>query len=299
MAHFAKYKWREYVGLIKNDRTKHDRDVQHPERADENVIILSFGKNDKGKLTKCGNKNIHWNSTDEVLNEVQQNKETALDGVKVLKRNNVNHVVSLMFTCPEDVKREDQKRCLLAAVAFMVNHKSFGGPRSFLLASLHFDEETPHVTYDFCPVTFDNRLSAKDVLTRKVLQRFHSELNDFIDRQLGYHVSVENGRTKTGNKSINRLKEESYREQIRKLKGQVKDLQSQVRYFRNGMDKGEAFMNAAERLGVRSKLQRAVVDSDYPGEAILNGRYDIYHQQRVDAGKKRVVAKAPAERGMV
>ena len=52
MAHFAKYKWREYVGLIKNDRTKHDRDVQHPERADENVIILSFGKNDKGSGIK-------------------------------------------------------------------------------------------------------------------------------------------------------------------------------------------------------------------------------------------------------
>ena len=28
MAHFAKYKWHEYVGLVTNDRTLHDRDVQ-------------------------------------------------------------------------------------------------------------------------------------------------------------------------------------------------------------------------------------------------------------------------------
>lgn len=303
MAHFAKYKWHEYVGLIKNDRTKHDRDVQHPERADENTIILTFGINNKGQLTKYGNKNIHWNNTDAVLNEVQLNKESALTGVKVLNRSNVNHVVSLMFTCPEDVKPEDQKKCLLAAVAFMVNHKSFGGPRCFLLASLHFDETNPHVTYDFCPVTADKRLSAKDVLTKTMLQRFHSELNDYIDRQLGYHVSVENGRTKTGNKSINRLKEDSYKlkedsykEEIRNLKNAIKGLKSEVNFFRNGMDRAEAFVNAAGRLGVRSKIRNAVVDSDYPGEAVLNSRYDIYHQQRVDAGKKRSLAIAPAGR---
>ena len=295
MAHFAKYKWHEYVGLVRNDRTKHDRDVQHPERAKENYHILGVRllEDNKRRFAVIHN----WEDTEKVLGAVQSNKERALGGVKVLKRKDINHVVSMVFTCPEDVKPEDERKCLDAAVRFMLCYKPFGGSKNLIMASFHFDEEHSHVTYDFCPVTDDGRLCAKDVLTKKVLQRFHSDMNVYIDKALGYHVSVENGKTKTGNKSINRLKEESYRDEIRKLKAQVKDLKSQVRYFRNGMDKGEAFMNAAGRLGVRGKVQSAVVDDDFPGEAVLNTRYDMYHGQRVEAGKRRAVVKAPAERG--
>lgn len=298
MAHFAKYKWHEYVGLVKNDRTLHDRDVQHPERQKENFIYFGFEKRDGDKYFWT-NKHVAWNDTEKILGEVKMNHDFALKNAKVMRRKNVNHVVSMVFTCPPDVRPEDQRKCLVAAANFMSIYREFGGKPNFLLASFHFDEETPHMDYDFCPVTEDGRLSAKDVLTKKVLQRFHSDLGKYIDKALGYHVSVENGKTQTGNKSINKLKADSYKEEIKKLKSEIKQLKSEVKFFRNGLDRAEGFMNAAERLGVSGKIQRAVVDSDYPGEAVLNGRYDIYHQQRVDAGKKRVVAKAPAERGMV
>ena len=298
MAHFAKYTWNEYVGLLKRDRTLHDREVQHPEREKENRVFFTFDKKDDGKYYWL-NKNVVWKDTEKVLAEVEQNHDYALENVKVMRRKNINHVVSLVFTCPADVKPEDEKKCLMAAANFMRRYIPFGGTQRMLLVSLHYDEETPHLHYDFCPVTSDGRLSAKDVLTKKLLQRFHADLGKHIDNVLGYHVSVENGKTQTGNKSINRLKEDSYREEIRKLKSQVKGLKSEVNFFRNGMDRAEAFVNAAGRLGVRSKIQNAVVDDDYPGEAILNSRYDIYHQQRVDAGRKRAAAKAPAERGMV
>ena len=43
------------------------------------------------------------------------------------------------------------------------------GAENIVSATVHLDERTPHMHFNFVPVTTDGRLSAKDILTRKSL----------------------------------------------------------------------------------------------------------------------------------
>lgn len=43
------------------------------------------------------------------------------------------------------------------------------GTENIISATVHLDERTPHMHFNFVPVTTDGRLSAKDILTRKNL----------------------------------------------------------------------------------------------------------------------------------
>ena len=288
MAHFAKYKWNDYVGLVKYDRTSHEndeienavqRDLKHKERQSENFCFTGgfteLGYHDV-ELSDFG---IEWTDTGKILEEVEHNKSKALDKVKVLKRQNVKHVVSVVFTVPPEVPQAEQRKCMELFFKYMLQHEAFGGYKNFLLASGHFDETTPHCTYDFCPVTSDGRLSAKDVVTRSTLQMFHVGLNKYLDEQLGYHVSVENGKTKNGNKSINQLKDKTNKEEIKMWK-------SKSRYFMKEARKGIALENALARMGLLAKVKNEILKSDYPSEAILEARYENVHNARSEAGKK-------------
>lgn len=290
MAHFAKYSWNDYVGLVKYDRTSHDendeikkgvqRKLKHKERQSENFCFTGgFYEFAHSKDIKLSDFGIGWTDTGKILSEVELNKSKALDKVKVLKRQNVKHVVSVIFTVPPEVPKEEQRKVMELFFNYMLNHEAFGGYKSFLLATGHFDESNPHCTYDFCPVTADGRLSAKDVVTKSMLQMFHVGLNKYLDEQLGYHVSVENGKTKNGNKSINQLKDKTNKQEIKMWK-------SKSKYFMKEARKGIALENALARMGLLAKVKKEILESDYPSEAMLETRYENVHNVRSEAGKK-------------
>lgn len=64
------------------------------------------------------------------------------------------------------------------------------GRANVVSAYVHMDETTPHMHFAFVPVTGDGRLSAKDVLNRNELMRFHGELQDGMERELGCRCEI-------------------------------------------------------------------------------------------------------------
>lgn len=64
------------------------------------------------------------------------------------------------------------------------------GPENVVSAYVHLDESQPHMHFAFVPVTQDGRLSAKSVLTRSMLQRFHPDLQKACEQALGVPVEV-------------------------------------------------------------------------------------------------------------
>lgn len=52
-------------------------------------------------------------------------------------------------------------------------------------AWVHMDEKTPHMHYASVPVTEDGRLSAKSLLTRTFMKRFHDRLEEGVCERLG------------------------------------------------------------------------------------------------------------------
>lgn len=64
------------------------------------------------------------------------------------------------------------------------------GEANVVSAYVHLDESQPHMHFAFVPVTQDGRLSAKNVLTRTMLQRFHPGLQKACEQALGVPVEV-------------------------------------------------------------------------------------------------------------
>ncbi len=98
------------------------------------------------------------------------------------------------------------------------------GEKNTIYATIHHDETTPHVHIGFVPVTkierkyrsktkkgetyTQERISAKDVVTKSMLNSFHIELDCYITEKLGQKVSILiNDNIKRKNLSIGELKE--------------------------------------------------------------------------------------------
>lgn len=88
------------------------------------------------------------------------------------------------------------------------------GKQNIISATVHNDEKTPHIHVNFVPVTFDGRLCAKDLFTRKNLSMLHDEFYRF-NQENGYnlergesketkqiHLNTEEYKLKTAYKNI-------------------------------------------------------------------------------------------------
>lgn len=99
------------------------------------------------------------------------------------------------------------------------------GEKNVVYATIHHDETTPHVHIGFVPVSkierkyrskarkgetyTQERISAKDVVTKSMLNSFHTELDAYITEKLGQKVSILTNNTKKNNLSINELKQKT------------------------------------------------------------------------------------------
>ena len=70
----------------------------------------------------------------------------------------------------------------------------YGGEdaKNVVSAWVHMDEPKgqPHMHFAFVPVTKDGRLSAKDVITRADLRTLHTDMQRFVERELGCEVEI-------------------------------------------------------------------------------------------------------------
>lgn len=132
----------------------------------------------------------------------------------------------VVITLPAELKSEDlatQNRFFNYCTDFI---KEKFGEKNVVYATIHHDETTPHVHIGFVPTikkerkfrskdkkgeTYtQERVSAKEVVTKSMLNSFHTELDQYITEKLGQKVSILTGELKTRkNLSINELKERS------------------------------------------------------------------------------------------
>jgi hypothetical protein len=97
------------------------------------------------------------------------------------------------------------------------------GKENVISAYVHRDETQPHLHFAFVPVTTDKKkniqkVSAKEVLTRVELQRFHGDLDAYLTSVFGRSTGILNDATKDGNKSIDELKRGTAVEELKDIK---------------------------------------------------------------------------------
>lgn len=184
--------------------------LQHDTRTKD--LTKSIYKNKDIDLSKSDlNYSFIDNSKeDKAYNSLKQR----LSEVKVQNRADVKVLCSWVVTLPADVKTDDERKFFESTYNFMCAKY---GKQNIISADVHYDESRPHLHCTFVPVVkntakskspFDFKVSAKEVLTKKHLKTWHTELSEHVEADLGYKVSVITNTT-TRNRSIRELKQET------------------------------------------------------------------------------------------
>ncbi|SEK50069.1 Plasmid recombination enzyme [Carnobacterium iners] len=126
-----------------------------------------------------------------------------LKEVYCMKRDDVKVGCSWIVTLPKNLKEQnesDQQEFFEKTYEFL--SERYGGEKNVLSAQVHLDETTPHLHFVFMPVVWDEKkqrekVSAKEVLNRNDLQKFHGELDTFLKKELPniYKDGILNGET--------------------------------------------------------------------------------------------------------
>jgi len=119
------------------------------------------------------------------------------------------------------------------------------GKENAISATVHMDERTPHMHFNFVPVTADGRLSAKDVLTRKSL----TEQQTAFFEQVGKAYGLKRGEPKDSGKRRIHLKTDEYKTamgEAQKITALANEIQNQAKNARLTLDKVNARIETLE-----------------------------------------------------
>lgn len=134
--------------------------------------------------------------------DMNQRLKNRLAEVYCFNRADVKVMADWIVTLPKSLEQETmstQKEFFKSTVDFL-NERY--GSQNVLSATVHHDETTPHLHYAFIPVVFDEKkqrekVSAKEVLTRKELSSFHQDLDKYLKQQIPhiYQEGILNNQT--------------------------------------------------------------------------------------------------------
>jgi len=169
-------------------------------------------KGEDGEYIRFGNQNIDTEKSQNNYNLAPEHEGGQVDfirrrtsEVKCLNRADVNVMCSWVVTLPKGF--EPEKEFFEATYQFLSDRY---GKENVVSAYVHLDEKQPHMHFSFIPVTLGKnekeKVSAKEVLTKMELQRFHPELQAFLERVLNKEVPILNGATAGGNRTVAELK---------------------------------------------------------------------------------------------
>lgn len=154
----------------------------------------------------------HWNYNLAPKHEGMTDYEfmkSRCEEFKILKRSNVNWMVSWIITIPADYEGS-QEMFFKEAYNFM---ESKYGKENVISAYVHLDETSPHMHFCFVPVVFDTKkqeykVNAKVCINRTELLKIHPQMQEYLESKLQTKVNILNGATAEGNKTIEQLKKE-------------------------------------------------------------------------------------------
>lgn len=128
---------------------------------------------------------------------------------KILKRKDVNWLVSWVITMPTDYTGS---KSLFFIEAYNFMEKKYG-KENVVSAYVHLDETSPHMHFCFVPVVFDKKkqeykINAKQCINKTELKQIHPQMQKYLETKLQTKVNILNGATAEGNKTVEQLKNE-------------------------------------------------------------------------------------------
>ncbi len=138
-------------------------------------------------------------------------------GVKKVRSNSVVACEALVTASPDFFKEKDTKIMNAYFKRSLWFLQDFYGKENIISADVHLDESTPHMHVVFTPITVDNRLSARDLISKSQLQK----LQDEFYRDVTYDFGLERGERGSKRKHLDTI---DYKKQtIKKLSNKVSE----------------------------------------------------------------------------
>lgn len=201
-------------------------------------------RDDEGNYLKFGNQEIDPTRTPLNYNLGPDRGGGQMDFIQnrcsevvCMNRKDVNVMCSWIVTAPAGIAGTENEREFFDQTYNFLSEKY--GQENIISAHVHKDEVTPHLHFAFVPVVHDKKrdrlkVSAKECITRKHLQSFHTELDRYLEQTMGerYQGGILNNATKDGNRSIEELKRASATAELKELQQIEQETRKRVNALR-------------------------------------------------------------------
>ena len=211
MAHCEKYKITAVAPM-----------VAHYERSREGVLNRENIDHTRTNL------NYNLRPGGDVCERVQQAVHTHEQEAGKAVRKDANVMFDWVVTLPQDCPQERTEEFFESVVSFIEQRY---GKDNILGAYVHMDETTPHVHVPVVPM-MDGRLRASKMVNRNDLLRFHGELSEHVEQELGIHVSVELSEEKAQEKALSNVPQKQLDAAREALKEELAEETERLEYLR-------------------------------------------------------------------
>lgn len=135
------------------------------------------------------------------------------------------------------------------------------GSENVISATVHMDERTPHMHFNFVPVTIDGRLSAKSLLTRQTLLQQHDE---FI-KHVGIHYGLKRGEQggKKRHLDVAEYKITTSLEELKVLEAKKDDLSHEISMMHGKILSAAQIYSIRPKKGLAGHLKDITMDEFY------------------------------------
>lgn len=235
--HYEKFKGKENVRRILEHSDRGQEGVpEHGhgnEKIDPKKTCLNYDLKDRNGMTAT---EYHRNKIDEISSEMKAKGRT-------LRKDAVT-LCSWVVTVPKNLPEEKQGEFFKGCFDFF---SARYGQASIVTAAVHLDETTPHMHLQFLPIVTDKdgsrRLCAKDLENRRSLSSVHRDLEKELTAKLGNRITLLNGATEGGNKTVQELKAETLAQKNAELSEKNAELSEKVSGYEKALSEAETDLN--------------------------------------------------------
>lgn len=248
------------ANVAKYDRSACGHLCKHYERA----------RGEDGEFIKFGNQNIDTTRSHLNYNLAPDRPEGQYTFIKqrtgevrCMSRADVKVMCTWVVTAPKGLDEQDHERFFKTAYGALAEKY---GEKNVVSAWVHQDETQPHLHFAFVPVTRDKKkgdekVSAKEVLTRAELRDFHPWLSDVMRQEFGRDIGIETGELGTrGNLTMEQYKVvQAANQAAEEARQDVAAVQEQLEQLRGELPEAERTGEAVAAIGdVVDQTEKAV-----------------------------------------
>ena len=197
-----------------------------------------------------------------------------LEEVHLINRKDVNVMANWIVTLPKELKEkspEEIRTFFESTYDFLAKRY---GIDNVVGAFVHMDETTPHMHFAFVPVVHDkkkniDKVSAKEVLTRKELKVFHQDLDQHLLKEIPeiYQGGILNGET-IGVENVEQLKNLTQR--VKKLEQDITDKEKTIQSYKKQINEYEKSVKPIKNITTKLEQLKAVQSRSITGKVQLS-----------------------------